>query len=515
MSPGAYIQARENKVERSIIDGQLYLPLLAIDTSNQQIKEETAKQVVLQLLLDGSDAGILLSTQHCSKAYPVLQVDKVVGGNTNELLRVSGIHLGVSLLRDATAAATMNGNGNGNDTSENDNSVQDDDVQEEASPSAESVTLSSSSSSSLSSSQSIIDSDYLFPDVVLIRIFGGHGLIDRDVETCTFAALNQAGIAPAYYGRFQNGRLEGWLDGMRPLDVVELSQPVISKAIATQLGRLHASFVIPSHLTEYHDPTKPPSLWTQLYQWLEQATHATFCNEHDTRRVQELLNVPQFHADLKWLQSDIVPVATAKLGFCHNDILHSNVLWNDDTKEVQLIDFEYGGMNYLSFDIANHFNEYAGGTNGHGIPNYDWFPTPQQQAEFVTTYWQALQDHTTDDDNSGITTVLTEAKLEELLDEITSFILANHLYWTLWAINSASTEGCDTFDYLLYAQGRLQQYHKVKEQVICTKPTTSNKQRAAQASQFIQGEQYLRKAKDKCWTLPIVQPTKKGCEGVM
>jgi thiamine kinase-like enzyme len=473
MSPGAYIQARENQVERSIIDGQLYLPLLAIDTSNQQTKEETAKQAVLQLLLGRSDAGILLSAQNCSRVYPVLPVDKVVGGNTNELLRVSGIHLAVSLLRDATTA-TMNGNGNGNGnySREKDNNVQGSDVQEASA--AQRVRLSSSSS--IPSSQSNNDNNTLIPDTVLIRIFGGHGLIDRDVETCTFAALHQAGIAPAYYGRFQNGRLEGWLPGMRPLDVVELSQTVISKAIATQLGRLHASFVIPSHLTEYHDPTKPPSLWTQLYQWLDQATHASFRNEHDTRRVQELLNVPQFHADLKWLQSDIVPVATAKLGFCHNDILHSNVLWNDDTQEVQLIDFEYGGMNYLSFDIANHFNEYAGGTDGHGIPNYDWFPTPQQQVEFVTTYWHALQDHTADDNDNGTTTVLTEAKLEELLEEITSFILANHLYWTLWAINSASTEGCDTFDYLLYAQGRLQQYHKVKEQVIRTKPTTTNTQ---------------------------------------
>lgn len=475
MSPGAYIQARENKVERSIIDGQLYLPLLAIDTSNQHTKEETAKQVVLQLLLGGSDAGILLSEQDCSRVYPVLQVDKVVGGNTNELLRVSGIQMGVGLLCDATTAR-MNGHGHGNGdgNSENDNNVQED--VHDTSP-AETVTISSSSSS-LPSSQSNNDNNTLLPDTVLIRIFGGHGLIDRDVETCTFAALHQAGVAPAYYGRFQNGRLEGWSDGMRPLDVVELSQPVISKAIATHLGRLHASFVIPSHLTEYHDPTKPPSLWTQLYQWLEQAAHATFRNEHDTLRVQELLNVPQFHADLKWLQSDIVPVATAKLGFCHNDILHSNVLWNDDAQVAQLIDFEYGGMNYLSFDIANHFNEYAGGTDGHGIPNYEWFPTPQQQVEFVTTYWQALHDYAGDDNNNpnGTTTVLTEAKLEELLEEVTSFILANHLYWALWAINSASTVGCDTFDYLLYAQGRLQQYQKVKEQVLRTKPTTSSTQ---------------------------------------
>ncbi len=30
--------------------------------------------------------------------------------------------------------------------------------------------------------------------------------------------------------------------------------------------------------------------------------------------------------------------------------------------ELKLIDFEYGGPNYRAFDIANHFNEWAGGT---------------------------------------------------------------------------------------------------------------------------------------------------------
>ena len=30
------------------------------------------------------------------------------------------------------------------------------------------------------------------------------------------------------------------------------------------------------------------------------------------------------------------------------------------TKEVTLIDFEYGGANYRGFDLANHWNEWAG-----------------------------------------------------------------------------------------------------------------------------------------------------------
>lgn len=31
--------------------------------------------------------------------------------------------------------------------------------------------------------------------------------------------------------------------------------------------------------------------------------------------------------------------------------------------QIMLIDFEYGGFNYCAFDIGNHFNMYAGGTD--------------------------------------------------------------------------------------------------------------------------------------------------------
>lgn len=31
--------------------------------------------------------------------------------------------------------------------------------------------------------------------------------------------------------------------------------------------------------------------------------------------------------------------------------------------EVQFIDYEYSGYNYLAYDIGNHFNEFAGETH--------------------------------------------------------------------------------------------------------------------------------------------------------
>ena len=121
-------------------------------------------------------------------------------------------------------------------------------------------------------------------DAVLVRIFGGEGLIDRDVETSTFAALHHSNVlTPKYLVRFQNGRIEGWLHNMHTLETKELSDPNISKALAVALGQLHCKFNIPGELQEFHNVTEP-SLWKQLFGWWESSIQAVFQNEHDTNR---------------------------------------------------------------------------------------------------------------------------------------------------------------------------------------------------------------------------------------
>ena len=46
--------------------------------------------------------------------------------------------------------------------------------------------------------------------------------------------------------------------------------------------------------------------------------------------------------------------------FSHNDILLGNVIWDASTEKASFIDYEYGDCNYQPYDIANHFNEFAG-----------------------------------------------------------------------------------------------------------------------------------------------------------
>uniref|UniRef100_A0A2D4PP01 ethanolamine kinase n=1 Tax=Micrurus surinamensis TaxID=129470 RepID=A0A2D4PP01_MICSU len=45
---------------------------------------------------------------------------------------------------------------------------------------------------------------------------------------------------------------------------------------------------------------------------------------------------------------------------CHNDVLCKNIIYNGKQGDVQFIDYEYSGYNYLAYDIGNHFNEFAG-----------------------------------------------------------------------------------------------------------------------------------------------------------
>jgi len=295
------------------------------------------------------------------------------------------------------------------------------------------------------------------PKNVLVRLFGAPGLIDRDVETSTLATLGRQGIALNYYGRFGNGRLEEWLPNVHTLQVSEI--PMNVEAIAQQLGRLHSMFIIPDGLKEYHNPTAPPTLWTQLKSWIKLGVAATYSNPHDHDRAKAL-PLSQLNDEMIWLQQYVCP-KDSKIGFCHNDLLAANILcyFDNETdppqRKIQLIDFEFSGMNYLAYDIANHFNEFAGGTDT-GTPNYTLFPSLEVQKEFCQIYLETTKgrDH-------------SEQDVEDLLTEVQGFVLANHLVWALWAVNQASDVGCEEFDYLLYASCRLERYFEEKKRWPC------------------------------------------------
>ena len=142
----------------------------------------------------------------------------------------------------------------------------------------------------------------------------------------------------------------------------------------------------------------------------------------------------------------------AATSFCHNDLLCGNILRDPDSGKLHLIDFEYGGCNFRGFDIANHWNEWAGGTKPehNGVCEYDRFPSAEQQAAFCHAYLTELMD------------TVTEKDVAALVQEARRFVLVNHWYWGLWAVNQAVLEGITPFDYITYAASRLGQYYLAK-----------------------------------------------------
>jgi len=385
--PKLFIQTRISKQSSSIVAGRPYYPNLFVD------KNDVLKSIIyttLHILFHHGNNDVDRLQKDIT---PTLEVKRVSGGLTNALYQVSGFSRVIDL---------------------------------------------------------DFESEYDF-DSVLVRVFGAEGIIDRDVETATFAALADNGIAPSYYGRFGNGRLEGFLDNCIPLKLTDFHISETNLEIAVKMAELHAGFKVPSELKEWHNEDEP-GLWNQLFSWMEQAKSITvYKTNKDNDRARSLLDLNTMEKELNWIRSIISDESV--VGFCHNDLLPANVMKHESSGAVKLIDFEYGGVNFIAFDIANHFNEWAGGPeNDEGRTNYDLFPSLEQQKAFISTYVTTISrsNH------------IDEKKVDLLLNEVKAFVLANHLYWGLWAINQAAIEGTEGFDYFAYGMNRFNRYFEAK-----------------------------------------------------
>eukprot|EP00571_Detonula_confervacea_P004264 CAMPEP_0172316416 /NCGR_PEP_ID=MMETSP1058-20130122/28114_1 /TAXON_ID=83371 /ORGANISM="Detonula confervacea, Strain CCMP 353" /LENGTH=488 /DNA_ID=CAMNT_0013030717 /DNA_START=14 /DNA_END=1477 /DNA_ORIENTATION=- len=461
MAPSDYIQSRELATQNNgqffttLVDGRPYLPNLAVEASNPaSVCNAAVVSVTLSTYIAATnDASDELKTIPLSidwesllkESSASLTCTKVTGGITNALFRVSGFEK----LKPAFASVV--------------------------------TTL-------LNNSTSINCSSLIDFNSVLIRIFGAEGMINRDIETSTYAALCNADIAYRYLGRFNNGRVEGWLDGFLPLQFRDLSHDETSLGIAKEMARLHCLFEVPDgELRDHHFGTEldviTVGLWDQLSSWMEKAKgYSEFKTPYDTERVKKLeldrieLEVQNFITSFASTSSEngdsgdsTASVCSAKVVFCHNDLLAGNIMRHPETSEIQLIDFEYGGTNYAAFDIANHFNEHAGGTDveENGVTDYTLFPNPDQQKNFCVEYVRTAKR--LESMKSGLTEPgdVNEngdlhSEASDLLNQVQKFILINHLYWGLWAINQAAEEGCEEFDYITYATNRFKEFHAKK-----------------------------------------------------
>ena len=269
---------------------------------------------------------------------------------------------------------------------------------------------------------------------VLVRRYGHNTelVINRDAENALFARLSALGVSPPLHGLFENGRVEGWLDGHRAMTPAEMAAPEHQHNIARALRRWHSLPV-----------EGPPSLWDTLTRWLTKAAALEFEGGEDRAR-HAALDLPGRLAALNALREEVEAAADTlqtpggQLGrrvvLAHNDLLSGNILIGPDPALLRFIDYEYAAPSYAAADLANHLNEYAGFE-----ADYDRdFPDAAARRRLVQAY-------------------LGEGAAEDEVRELGAFVerllIPNHLFWGAWSVIQARYSPI-SFDFLGYAERR-------------------------------------------------------------
>ncbi|OWM78474.1 probable choline kinase 2 [Punica granatum] len=274
---------------------------------------------------------------------------------------------------------------------------------------------------------------------VVVRIYGEgvEVFFDRDDEIRTFEFMSKHGQGPRLLGRFSSGRIEEFIHA-RTLSAPDLRDPEISARIATKMK-------------EFHDLDMPGSknvtLWDRLKKWLRTAKNmATPKEAHD-------VNLDAVEGEIDLLQKELME--DRRIGFCHNDLQYGNIMMDEETKMITIIDYEYSSYNPIAFDIANHFCEMAADyhTETPHVLDYGKYPGLEERQRFVYTYLSS----------SGH--VPCQNDVDQLLGDIEKYTLASHLFWGLWGIISEHVNEID-FDYVEYAKQRFNQFWLRRDELL-------------------------------------------------
>ncbi|KAK9130733.1 hypothetical protein Sjap_011220 [Stephania japonica] len=272
---------------------------------------------------------------------------------------------------------------------------------------------------------------------ITVRLYGPNTeyIIDRERELKAIKYLSAAGFGAKLLGLFGNGMAQSFINA-RTLTPSDMRDPKLAAQIAIQLCKFH-QVEIPG--------SREPQLWNDIFKFLVRASVLQFDDSEKQRRY-EMISFEEVHDAVTHLKN-LTDLLDAPVVFSHNDLLAGNLMLSEDEEQLHFIDFEYGSFSYRGYDIANHFNEYAGLDC-----DYSLYPDKDAQYHFFRHYLQPdRSDKALDED------------LKALYIETNTYRLASHLYWALWALIQANASSID-FDYLGYFFLRYDEYKKLKEE---------------------------------------------------
>ncbi len=287
-------------------------------------------------------------------------------------------------------------------------------------------------------------------DVVLLRINGKgtEKIINRTDEIVAVLALHREGLAPPIFAELQNGLCYGFFQG-RSLKLHETTcNRVMMRKVARLMARQH-SVSIPDHFKD-----REPFLWSKTKKLLKCVT-TTFSNDIMKKIfIDSIGSIENLRGEMEELKG-LIPGSDElayRVVLCHNDVHSGNIIYNEQTDTLNMVDYEYTAPNYLIFDIANHFCEFSGVESA----NYNMYPDESTQKMWIQMYLEEAQKLKTDNQDD-----VNSRAVNSLYSEVNKVVLGCHLLWIVWALYQVQHSPI-RFDYLGYAVLRYKEFLKRK-----------------------------------------------------
>ncbi|CAL0300673.1 unnamed protein product [Lupinus luteus] len=247
----------------------------------------------------------------------------------------------------------------------------------------------------------------------LLRLYGDgvEILFNREEEIKIFECISKHGQGPRLLARFTSGRVEEFLHA-RTLSAVDLRDPEISALIASKMREFHR-LNMPG--------PKKVQLWQRMRNWLSESK--TICFPKDIKN----FGLENLDEEINMLEK-LLSEGYEDIGFCHNDLQYGNIMMDEETRSITLIDYEYASYNPLAYDLANHFCEMVADYHSDTphILDYTKYPELEERQRFIRIYLSSEGKKP------------SNARVEQLVNAAEKYTLANHLFWGLWGLISVS-----------------------------------------------------------------------------
>ena len=202
------------------------------------------------------------------------------------------------------------------------------------------------------------DKEDVFPKSIIYRIFGDCEFISRVEENTIFEFLSKENLGPKLYGSSKGCRLEEYIEKKHPS-----FEDVCTRRFKISLAKYLTVFtsVRPENID------KTPKILNSLQKdgkiignikskLLKEELFMSKKDKEMVEKIKILISDDEINFLLK-----ILPKRENSICFTHNDIFPCNIFVVEENskylREITLIDYEYGGYNYIGNEFGNFFNE--------------------------------------------------------------------------------------------------------------------------------------------------------------